>query len=85
MFITLSFTARKLLNRKMASIGKGAIFLILFILWCSYVIIGILVFKAVENSAEREDYSYRREWNYGDSFWFVVVLLTTIGKKRKQA
>ena len=69
----------------MTSIGKGVIFLVLFILWCSYVIIGTLVFKAVENNAEREDHYYRREWNYGDSFWFVVVLLTTIGKKQKQA
>lgn len=23
------------------------------------------------------------EWNYADSFWFVVVLLTTIGKPDK--
>ena len=68
----------------MASIGKGVIFLILFLLWWAYVIIGMLVFKAVENHAEREDHYYRHEWNYGDSFWFVVVLLTTIGKKRKQ-
>ena len=69
----------------MASIGKGLIFLILFILWLAYVIIGMLVFRAVENNAEREDHYYRYEWSYGDSFWFVVVLLTTIGKKGKQA
>ena len=72
----------------MASIGKGLIFLILFVVWWAYVIIGMLVFRAVENKAEREDhykYNYRDEWSYGDSFWFAVVLLTTIGKKGKQA
>ena len=70
----------------MASIGRGLIFLILFVVWWAYVIIGMLVFRAVENKAEREDhYIYRVEWNYGDSFWFAVVLLTTIGKKGKQA
>ena len=69
----------------MASIGKGLIFLILFVLWLAYVIIGMLVFRAVENNAEREDRYYHHEWSNGDSFWFVVVLLTTIGKKGKQA
>ena len=70
----------------MASIGRGLIFLILFVVWWAYVIIGMLVFRAVENKAEREDhYNYRVKWNYGDSFWFAVVLLTTIGKKGKQA
>ena len=27
-----------------------------------------------------EDHYEPQEWNYADSFWFVVVLLTTIGK-----
>lgn len=110
----------------MASIGKGVIFLILFLLWCAYVVIGIFVFTAAEGNVEREthkqkerwnmselraaamqkhkmtatefdalagkiretrethdDYYDERRWNYGDSFWFVVVLLTTIGKNRE--
>ena len=65
----------------MASIGKRFICLTLFVLWWAYVVIGMIVFKAVENNAEREDHYYRYEWSYGDSLWFVVVLLTTIGKK----
>ena len=109
----------------MASIGKGAIFLILFLLWCGYIVIGIFVFSAAEGNVERKngnqeqkkrwnitelraaaiekhnmtaaefdvlakkiretrefenDYHEPR-WNYFDSFWFVFVLLTTIGKK----
>ena len=68
----------------MASIGKGLIFLILFVLWWAYVFIGMLVFRAVENNAEKEDHYYRNKWSYGGSFWFAVVLLTTIGKKGKQ-
>ena len=112
-------------NREMASIGKGVIFLILFLLWCAYVIIGIFVFRAAEGNVEREeeregheqterwsmselraatmqkhnmtaaefdtlagkiretrdDYYDERRWSYGESFWFVFVLLTTIGKK----
>lgn len=110
----------------MAALGKGAIFLILFFLWCAYVVLGIFVFAATEgnvvhNSQERrvrqnvtglkaetmekhnmteaefetlakkirevanshEDYQDERRWNYIDSFWFVVVLLTTIGKEKK--
>ncbi|XP_058948364.1 two pore potassium channel protein sup-9 [Pocillopora verrucosa] len=106
----------------MAALGKGAIFLILFFLWCAYVVLGIFVFAATEgnvvhNSQERrerqnmtglkaetmekhnmteaefetlakkirevanshKDYHDERRWNYIDSFWFVVVLLTTIG------
>lgn len=104
----------------MAPFGKGAIFLILFLLWCGYAVIGIFVFSATEGNVERtnheqkqrlnmtelqaatmekynmtkaefdalakkireshEDYYHERRWNHGDSFWFVVVLLTTIGK-----
>ena len=110
----------------MASIGKGLIFLVLFLLWCAYVVIGIFVFTAAEGNVEREtpeqkerwnmselraatmqkhnmttaefdalaekiretrethdDYYVERRWNYGDSFWFVVVLLTTVGKNRE--
>ena len=75
---------------------KGRIFLILLLLWCAYVVIGIFVFSAVEGTAQhtypdrdaggnisREDDDYdERRWGYGDSFWFVIVLLTTIGKKQ---
>ena len=110
----------------MAALGKGAIFLILFFLWCAYVVLGIFVFAATEgnvvhnfqerrerqnmtglkaetmekhNMTEAEfetlakkirevanshkDYHDERRWNYIDSFWFVVVLLTTIGKEKK--
>lgn len=116
----------------MASIGKGLIFLFLFLLWLAYVIIGIFVFKAAEGNVERkgeienqeqterwnmsevraatmqkhnmtgaefdtlsekiqatskthDDYYDERRWSYGESFWFVFVLLTTIGKKGKHA
>ena len=116
----------------MASIGKGIIFLILLFLWLAYVIIGIFVFRAVEDNVEREeeiqnqeqaegrnmselraatmqrhnmtatefdtllgkiretpkthdDYYDERRWSYGESFWFVFALLTTIGKKGKHA
>ena len=107
----------------MASIGRGVIFLILFVLWSAYVIIGMFVFRAAESNVEREereghedtdrrsmselraatmlkhnmtaaefdslagkirethdDYHDERQWSYGESFWFVFVLLTTIGK-----
>ena len=37
--------------------------------------------REVPNS--HEDYQDERRWNYIDSFWFVVVLLTTIGKEKK--
>lgn len=107
----------------MAPFGKGTIFLILFLLWCGYIVIGIFVFSAAEGNVERtyheekqrwnmselqaatmqkhnmtaaefdalakkiretrEDYYHERRWNYVDSFWFVVVLLTTIGKNGK--
>ena len=112
----------------MASIGKGVIFLVLFLLWCAYVIIGMFVFRAAERGKEREnqekterwsmselrattmqkhnmtaaefdtlagkirenrethdDYYDEQRWSYGESFWFVFVLLTTIGKKEKHA
>ena len=115
-------------HQSMASIGKGVIFLILFLLWCAYVIIGMFVFRAAEGNVEREeerekqekterwsmselrtatmqkhnmtaaefdtlagkirenreshdDYYDERQWSYGESFWFVFILLTTIGKK----
>lgn len=104
----------------MASFGKGAIFFILFFLWCAYIIVGIFVFAHAEGKMERENHeqvegrntsslkaatmekhnmtaaefealaekirethddSYdERRWSYGDSFWFVISLLTTIGK-----
>ena len=111
----------------MASIGKGLIFLILFLLWLAYVIIGMFVFRAAESNVEREeeienqelkerwnmselraatmqkhnmtaaefdtlagkirempkaddDHHDERRWTYGESFWFVFVLLTTIDK-----
>lgn len=114
----------------MASIGKGVIFLILFLLWCAYVIIGMFVFRAAEGNVEREEerenqekterwsmselraatmqkhnmtaaefntlagkiretrethdeYYDEQRWSYGESFWFVFVLLTTIGNKGK--
>lgn len=119
-------------NKEMASIGKGLTFLILFLLWLAYVIIGIFVFRAAEGNVEREieietqqqtehwnmselraatmqkhnmtaaefdillgeiretpknhdNYYDERRWSYGESFWFVFVLLTTIGKKGKRA
>ena len=77
---------------------KGKIFLILLLLWCAYVVIGIFAFSAVEGDVQQtypdreaggntsrkedDDYDERRRWGYGDSFWFVIVLLTTIGKKQ---
>lgn len=103
----------------MASIGRSVIFLILFVLWCAYVIIGMFVFRAAEGNAEKEEREDdkdadrwsmselraatmlkhnmtaaefdslagkirethdERQWSYGESFWFVFVLLTTIGK-----
>ena len=115
----------------MASIGKGLIFLILFLLWLAYVIIGVFVFRAAEGNVEREeeiaenqeqmergnmselrtatmqmhnmtaaefdtllgkirqtpkthdDYYDERRWSYEESFWFVFVLLTTIGTNAK--
>lgn len=109
----------------MASVGRGVIFLILFVLWSAYVIIGMFVFRAAEGNVEREereghedtdrrsmselraatmlkhnmtaaefdslagkirethdDYHDERQWSYGESFWFVFVLLTTIGKNK---
>ena len=56
--------------------------------------IGIFVFTAVEGNVQRtyleqeegrntsgvDDDYYDRRWGDGDSFWFVIVLLTTIGK-----
>ena len=80
---------------KMTLIGeRGKIFLLLSLLWCAYVVIGIFVFTAVEGNVQRtyleqeegrntsgvDDDYYDRRWGYGDSFWFVIVLLTTIGK-----
>ena len=63
----------------MAFIGeRGKIFLVLLLLWLAYVVVGIFVFTAVEGTAQL----YDREWGYEDSFWFVIVLLTTIGTKQ---
>ncbi|XP_068716314.1 potassium channel subfamily K member 9-like [Montipora foliosa] len=60
----------------MAFIGeRGKIFLVLLLLWLAYVVVGIFIFTAVEGTAQL----YDREWGYEDSFWFVIVLLTTIG------
>lgn len=53
-------------------------FLAQLLLWVAYIVVGIFVFTAVEGSQRRED----RDWGYGDSFWFVFTVLTTIGKKQ---
>ena len=41
--------------------------------------------KIRETPKADDDYYDERRWTYGESFWFVFVLLTTIGKKGKHA
>lgn len=57
---------------------RGRMFLAQLLLWAVYIVVGIFVFTAVEGSVKREE----RDWGHGDSFWFVFVLLTTIGTKQ---
>ena len=92
----VTFIWTLLLNEMALVEEKGKIFLILLLLWCAYVVIGIFVFSAVEgnvqhsypdreaegNTSREDDNYHERRWGYGDSFWFVIVLLTTIGKKQ---
>lgn len=58
---------------------KAKLLLVLFSVWLGYLVFGMIVFAAVESNEEGEEHLNRR-WNYGDSFWFVFVLLTTVGK-----
>ena len=44
-----------------------------------------LLAKIRETPKTHDDYYDERRWSYGESFWFVFVLLTTIGKKGKHA
>ena len=44
-----------------------------------------LLAKIRETPKTHDDYDDERRWSYGESFWFVFVLLTTIGKKGKHA
>ena len=32
------------------------------------------------NASRADDDYYERQWSHGDSAWFVIVLLTTIGE-----
>lgn len=57
---------------------KAKLLLILFILWCGYLALGMLVFTALEGKDEVE--GEETKWNHGDSVWFSFVLLTTVGK-----
>ena len=46
----------------MASIGKGLLFLILFVMWWVCIIItGMFLFRPIENNVDKED-----EWRYSD-------------------
>lgn len=56
---------------------KAKLLLILFILWCGYLALGMLVFTALEGKDEVEE--EETKWNHGDSVWFSFVLLTTVG------
>ena len=40
-----------------------------------------LLGKIRETPKTHDDYYDERRWSYGESFWFVFALLTTIGKK----
>ena len=42
-----------------------------------------LLGKIRETPKTHDDYYDERQWSYGESFWFVFALLTTIGKKGK--
>lgn len=57
---------------------KAKLLLILFISWCGYLSLGMLVFTAVESKDKVEE--NEAKWNYGDSLWFSFVLVTTVGK-----